>query len=76
MDDSKIIKVAAASFVGLIVVPMVTKGIIVGGAYLVNALGEMQATIRYKRRIKKGLKDGSVVEIDGQYYEVQTVEEA
>lgn len=29
------------------------------------------ATIKYKRRIKKGLKDGSVVEIDGKYYEVK-----
>lgn len=29
------------------------------------------ATIKYKRRIKQGLKDGSVVEIDGKYYEVK-----
>lgn len=29
------------------------------------------AAIKYKRRIKKGLKDGSVVEIDGKYYEVK-----
>ena len=26
-------------------------------------------TIAYKRKIKKGLKDGSIVEIDGLYYE-------
>lgn len=29
------------------------------------------ATIKYKRRIKEGLKDGSVVKIDGKYYEVK-----
>ena len=76
MEDSKIIKTAAAGFVGLVVIPAVVKGVIVGGAYAVDALDTLQATIRYKRRIKKGLKDGSVVEIDGQYYEVQTTEEA
>jgi hypothetical protein len=76
MDNNKIIKLAAAGFVGLVWIPMVTKGIMVGGAYMVEAIDKMQATIRYKRKIRKGLKDGSVIEIDGQYFEVQTVEEA
>ena len=26
--------------------------------------------VKYKHKIKKGLKDGSIIEIDGQYYEV------
>lgn len=76
MDNNKIIKLAAAGFVGLVWIPMVTKGIMVGGAHMVEAIDKMQATIRYKRKIRKGLKDGSVIEIDGQYFEVQTVEEA
>lgn len=32
--------------------------------------------IKYKRKIKKGLKDGSIVEIDGKYYEVELESES
>lgn len=76
MDENKIIKVAAAGFIGLILVPAVIKGALVGFAYTAEAIDKLQAKVRFNRKIKKGLKDGSVVEIDGQYYEVQISEEA
>lgn len=30
---------------------------------------------KFNRKIKQGMKDGSIVEIDGKYYEVKTNEE-
>ena len=67
MNDKVIMKLAAYGFVGLVVVPavagMVINGIVVPVANCINHLA-------YKAKIKKGLKDGSIVEIDGQYYAV------
>lgn len=44
------------------------------------AIGSMDLVrkVKYKRYVKKGLKKGSVVKIDGEYYEVENmnVEEA
>ena len=70
MNEKVIMKVAAYGFVGLVVAPavagMVYNGIVVPVA---NGIGHLA----YKAKIKKGLKNGSIVEIDGRYYEV-TVE--
>jgi len=30
---------------------------------------------RFNKRMKQGLKDGSIIKVDGQYYEVETAEE-
>lgn len=76
MDDNKIIKKASAGIIGLVLVPAIVKGILIGGAYAVDAIDQLHATIKWKRYIKKGLKDGSIVEINGEYYEVLTDEEA
>ena len=61
---------------------------VIGGIILVNAsitligyayvgIGNAIIKSRFNKKIKKGLKDGRIIEIDGQYYEVQneTVEE-
>lgn len=68
MDDNKIIKIAAYGFVGLVVAPIVINGVIAGINLGIAGINK----ISYDRKIKKGLKDGSIVEIDGQYYEVKT----
>lgn len=72
MKDDKLLKVAA----GIVLVPIALG--IVGSAIRGAILGSVSLVerIQYKRKIKKGLKDGSIVEIDGQYYEVMTEEEA
>lgn len=74
MDDNKIIKVAACGFVGLVVVPAVLGA----GLRLVAGACNLVEKAKFKKKIKNGLKDGSIIEIDGQYYEVevQDVEEA
>lgn len=65
--DSKIVKAAAFIIVGSVVVPIVAGGVVA----VINGV----AKIIHNRKIKKGLKDGSIVEIDGQYYEMK-VEDA
>jgi len=71
-NDNELITLAAI----IILVPVVVSagiGIINLGINGVNKIRQM----KHYNKIKKGLKDGSIVEIDGQYYEVQeTVEEA
>lgn len=75
MKDDKIVKVAAAGFVGLVVVPIVwnTTASLVG--FAAAGVGNFINKKKYDREIKKGLKDGSIVEIDGEYYNI-IVEEA
>lgn len=67
MDDNKIVKIAAYGFVALVVAPI----IINGGIAAINLGIAGINKIAYNRKIKKGLEDGSIVEVDGQYYEVK-----
>ena len=72
MNENKVVKVAAITVIGLVLVPFVvnTSISIVGAvAAHVEYLGNRHA---YNKRIKKGLKDGSIILIDGQYYEIET----
>lgn len=67
MDDNKIVKIAAYGFVGLVVAPIVINGF----TSVINLTSTGINTLLYNRKIKKGLKDGSIVEVNGQYYEVK-----
>lgn len=71
MKDNTIVKVAAIGFVALVVVPTAINLIGSGVCGIANSVSKA----KFNRKIKKGLKDGSIVEIDGEYYEV-AVEEA
>ena len=70
MKNDKIIKIAAITIIGVILVPR----IINTGATLIGETCTMISNIvnksKFNKRIKNGLKDGSIVEIDGQYYEL------
>lgn len=73
MENDRIVKIAAWVIVGSVVVPIVIGAAALTGTAIINGLNKA----RFKKRIKQGLKDGSIVEIDGQYYDVEkTVEEA
>lgn len=67
MENNKIVKMAAILIIAPIVIGAVV-GIINLGIMGVNGI----KTANYNRKIKKGLKDGSIVEIDGKYYEFDT----
>lgn len=77
MKDEKIITIAAVTIIGVILVPIVVNaGMTLIGTTCVG-VGNLINRTKFNKKIKQGLKDGSIVEIDGQYYEVQeTVEEA
>jgi hypothetical protein len=72
MEENKVMKVAAYGFIGLVVVPAVIGAGLNLVGHAVNGLGKLV----HNHKIKKGLKDGRIVEIDGCYYEVATGEEA
>lgn len=77
MKDEKIITIAAVTIIGVILVPIVINA----GMTLIGTtcagVGNLINRTKFNKKIKQGLKDGSIVEIDGQYYEVQeAVEEA
>ena len=72
MKDNTIIKVAAIGFVGLVVVTT----IIGASIKTVAILAERCSSLISKRKIKKGMKEGTIIELDGQYYTVEDVEEA
>lgn len=65
MNNKLITKIAVYGFVGLVVVPAVA-GV---GLRLIGTAANGVSKLAWKHKIKKGLKEGSIVEIDGQYYE-------
>lgn len=67
MDDRKLIKLVAVVILAPIVVGI--------GAQVVVGIMNGVTKLKYNKKIKDGLKNGSIVEVDGKYYEVE-VEEA
>ena len=65
MDDKLVTKIAKYGFVGLVVAPAVV-GV---GLRLMGTAANGISKLAWKHKIKKGLKNGSIVEIDGEYYE-------
>jgi hypothetical protein len=60
----------AIGAIAIVVTPVIINGIAVianGGINIINS-------IKHKNKIKKGLKDGSILEINGEYYEVHVDE--
>ena len=76
MKDEKIIEIAAIGFIVLIVAPvLIGSAINVIGTSIVVVSNKVNK-IKFNKKIKKGLEDGSIVEINGEYYELDNVEEA
>lgn len=70
--ETDVVKMAACVVLGVVFIPIIVNtgiGLINGGVNMINQ-------IKHKRKIKKGLKDGSIIEVDGQYYEVEQSNEA
>jgi len=70
MEDRTLIRVAAC----VILAPIIWNGTMA----LVGLTAKGVNQVMYKHQIKKGLKDGSIVEINGEYFEVKVsdIEEA
>lgn len=79
MKNNKIIELAAIGFIGVVLVPIVVNTTLNVIGYTSLGVRNLIQNVKYKKKIKDGLKDGSIVEIDGQFYEVKVedhVEEA
>jgi hypothetical protein len=61
----------------LIIAPIIIGAVVNIGIGIYNGVAGTINRVAYNKKIKKGIKDGSIVEVDGVYYEVvDTVEEA
>ena len=76
MEDNKIINLAAAGVVALVVAPIVIGVAVSVIGYAAVGVGNVINKVKFNKQIKKGLKDGSIIENDGEYYGVEIVEEA
>lgn len=73
MDDTKIL-VGVLTTVGiLMILPVAVGGVTLAAKATTEGVCKIVDKISYKRKIKKGLKNGTVIEIDGQYYEIEIV---
>lgn len=70
MENNNIVKVAAVIIVASVVAPIVVATVI-GAGSLVQLIGKK---IEFSRQMKKGIKEGTIVKIDGKYYEVEKEE--
>ena len=71
MENDKIVKLAATIIVGSILVPIVWNV----GVLTVGGIAKIVTKANFNRKMKKGIKEGSIVEIDGKFYEIK-VEDA
>jgi len=79
MKNDKLLTVAVITVVGVILVPIVINTSINLINVVACGVGNAINKAKFNKQIKQGLKDGSIVEINGEYYKVEkeeTVEEA
>lgn len=55
----------------VILVPAAVEGLWVAASFTYGITQSLIDEIKYHKKIKNGLKDGSIVEINGKYYEVE-----
>ena len=60
----------------VILAPIVIGSVITLGSYTYAGIANTINKVKFNKQMKKGLKEGKLIKIDGQYYEVSSVEEA
>lgn len=77
MKDEELLTVAVSVIVGIILIPKIINGGIMLGSLAYCGVGNSINKVKFNKRMKRGLKDGSIIEVDGHYYEVdlETIEE-
>ena len=72
MKDKDIVDLAVMGFVALVVVPAVVGITFSAMGHIAVGVGNVINKVKFNKKIKKGLKDGSIIELDGKFYEVET----
>lgn len=75
MKDDKLVDTMIIAVGVVILAPIVIGAVTNVVCYTYVGAANIINRVKFNRKIKKGLKDGSIIEIDGKYYEVE-VEEA
>ncbi len=70
MENDKLVGTIILAVGIVILAPIVINGVIAVGNATCTLVATGIDSIKYHQKIKKGLKDGSIVKIDGHYYEV------
>lgn len=72
--DEKLTKTVVTVAGLIIVVPIVVRGLVLVGAVGYAAVEGVINQVKFNKKIKKGLKDGSIVEYEGHYYKTEDFE--
>jgi hypothetical protein len=71
MKDDKVVDNVIFAAAVVILAPIVIGGVITLGSCVYAGVANTINKVKYNKKIKKGLKDGSIIEIDGEYYEAK-----
>ena len=67
---SSIAEIAGALFICIFIIPIIVGYIVKGLIWLSLVCANLIEKIKHKRKIKKGMKNGSIIKVNGDYYEV------
>jgi len=70
MKDNSIVENAVLIALGFVVIPIIIGSTITLVGYTAAGIANGINKFKFNRQMKKGLKDGSIVEINGEYYNV------
>lgn len=77
MENNKVVKIVAWIIIGSVAAPVVLQKYDIGGVtYLVSEAINGVNKARFNKKMKNGVKEGKIIEIDGEYYTVGVKEEA
>jgi hypothetical protein len=76
MENDKELKTLLTIAGIVIVAPIIWNAAVTIGCFGYAGIANTVNKVKFNKKMKKGLKDGSIMVIDGEYYEVQPEEEA
>ncbi len=76
MEDNKTLKTAVAIGLAIVVAPVVIRTAMMVTGTVAGVIGMTTEAIKFHRRMKKEIKKGKAVKINGEYYNVDIIEPA
>ena len=70
MKDEEVLTVVVGVIAGVILVPKIINAGIMLGCFAYAGVGNAINKVKFNKKMKEGIKDGSIIEVDGRYYEV------
>lgn len=76
MESKDIIKVAVYVFIGLTLAPVVVRGACIIVGMTVGGVSVGIKKVKFNKKMKRGIKEGRIIKIGEDYYEVEHTEKA